>query len=369
MIGKRIVVFILIISMLVGCTPKKVNESVSFSSFDDIKLQEYVMNELVSGINAEFTNDDYRVEEIRSIFISKEYIDELNYNSRSNIYFGFTNEELDSLFQGKKYVFNVGDNNQTVVEEFKFYEDNYYKIIKNLVIGSGVILFYITASSLTGGTIGFIFAASAKTATQFAVSSSALSGVISTAIEYYNTGDFSEAVEKGLVEGSNSFKWGAIIGGLVGGSTETFNQVRASKQLAKDMKELNVNDIGSRAEVRAYKRYGGREQVSYLNGKEVSLNTKNASRPDLVREVDGFKEAIEVKSYNLNSSFRRKSVVKEITRQVTKRVNDLPSGFKQRIVIDAQGRFYSKSLVDEVIVSIKNACNPVYKDIPVDVSY
>ena len=118
-----------------------------------------------------------------------------------------------------------------------------------------------------------------------------------------------------------------------------------------------------------YERYGGRDQVSYLNGREVSSGTINATKPDIVREVNGYTEAIEIKNYNLNSSISRDNMVQEITRQVTSRVKNLPNGFKQRIVLDAQGRNYSKDLVNEVIKSIKSACSGVYKDIPVDVMY
>ena len=196
---KRILIFFLIACLTVcGCTPNvnRKEEKITFSGLDDKKLQEYVAENLYSGINAEFSNEDYKIEQITTVYVSKEYIEELEYNSKSNIYFGYTENDLSKLFDGKKYVFNVGKDNQTIVEEFKFYNDNYNKIIKNVMVGSGVILVCATVSIASGGTIGIIFAASAKTAATFATSSAALSGLMSYAIEYYETGDLNTALEK-----------------------------------------------------------------------------------------------------------------------------------------------------------------------------
>ena len=207
---KRILIFFLIACLTVcGCTPNvnRKEEKITFSGLDDKKLQEYVAENLYSGINAEFSNEDYKIEQITTVYVSKEYIEELEYNSKSNIYFGYTENDLSKLFDGKKYVFNVGKDNQTIVEEFKFYNDNYNKIIKNVMVGSGVILVCATVSIASGGTIGIIFAASAKTAATFATSSAALSGLMSYAIEYYETGDLNTALEKAAVDASESYIW------------------------------------------------------------------------------------------------------------------------------------------------------------------
>ena len=364
-ISKKLVIITLIISMIVGCTPKRVDE-ISFTGLDDIKLHEYVMEDLYASLNAEFDGEDYEIEQISAVYVSKEYLEELDYNSKSNIYFGFTEEDLANLFQDKTYVFNVNENNETVVEEFKLYSNNYHKIIKNVLIGTGVILFFVTASSLATGTkVATILFSAAKTAKTFAISSTASSGIISTAIEYYNTKDINKALEKGLVSASEGYKWGAIIGAVAGGTSETIRQFKA----AKELKTMDFHERGLRSEARAYERYGGRDQVSYLNGEEVPASTIGATKPDIVREVNGYTEAIEVKNYNLNSALSRESLYQELTRQVSSRVKNLPSNFRQRIVLDVQGRNYNKSLLNEVINNIKSTCSSFYKDIPVDVMY
>ena len=360
---KTFLILFIICFIITGCTPNVEKEEITFTGLDDGNLQNYVIENLYSGMNSEFSNEDYTIQEITATYISKEYLEELEYNSKSNIYFGFTQDELSKMFNGKKYVFNVGEDNKTVVQEFQFYNDNYYKIIRNVLIGSGVIVICATVSVVSGGTIAIIFAASAKTAASFAVSSSALSGLMSTAFEYYETGDFKKALEKGMLEASESFKWGAIIGAFTGGIGEASTQFKA----AKDLKSMNFQERGARAELRAAKKYGGREQVSYLNGQEVNSSVPGATKPDLTRNINGKLEAIEVKNYNLNSEISRENLLKELDRQVTSRSINLPKGSTQRIVLDIQGRNYNKSLLNKVINDIKKTCEHSYHNIPVDV--
>lgn len=365
---QKFTILLILLMFICGCTPVKNSETkkdeISFNGLDDAKLQDYIIETLQSGSNANFTSDEYEIVEVTTTYLSKEYLEEIEYNSQVNIFFGFTEEEIDKQFKGKKYVFTLGENNETTIKAFEKYKNPYHQMIKNVAIGSGVILICTTISIVsTGSMVTMIFATGAKTAGTMAVSSATLTGVISTAVEYYGTKDFEKAFEAGLIESSESFKWGAIIGAATGGITETFNQIGA----IKDIKNMNFYERGKRAEARALQKYGGKEQVSYLNGKVVASNVPGATKPDLVKTLkDGTIEAIEIKNYNLNIPQSRKNLVKEIDRQVTSRVANLPKGSKQRIVLDIQGRNYDKKIVDEVIENIKNACDDVYPNLPVE---
>lgn len=369
-ICNKTLIMMLIVSILVcGCTQNKMNnvsnkiERLKFTGLEDENLHDYVLETLYSGIDSNFTTDDYQIQEITTIYLSKEYLEELDYNSKSNLYFGYTLSELASKFNGKKYVFEVDENNQTTVVEFKDYENNYKKMIKNVLIGTGVILICATVSLATGGTVSIIFAASAKTATEFAISSATLNGIIASAIEYYKTGDIQKSLEKGGLEASEGFKWGAILGGTTGGFKELVTQANATKKL----KTMNFHERGIHSEARASKKYGGREQVSYFNGKEVNSSVQGATRPDLVREVNGKLEAIEIKNYNLNSKQSRKGLIKELKRQITSRVEHLPKGSQQRVVLDIQGKNYDKKTLNGVIKEIQESCKDVYPNLPVDI--
>lgn len=369
---KLLIIFIVIALLFFSITiylkidKEEEKQELFFTGLDDENLQSYVIETLQSGINAKLPNDDYVLQEIATTYVSKEYIDEINYNKQSNVYFGYTLDELAKKYAGKKYVFEVDENNKTIVKEFEDYVDVYGKVLKNVAIGSGVILIFASASIASGGgTVGIILMTSAKTATNFAVTSAALSGVISTAITGYQTKDFDKALDKGLIDASESFKWGAIVGGITGGVTETISQVNA----AKEIKSMNILERGARAEARATKKYGGREQVSYLNGQEVNLGTQGASRPDLVREINGKIEALEIKNYDLNNELARHNLYEELQRQVASRVKNLPAGSSQRIVLDVQGRNVSNKILKNVISDIKNTCESFYYDIPVDIMY
>ncbi len=182
-------------------------------------IEENVYNELLDSLN----DGNYFVENIQAIYISQEYIDELDYNSQVNIYFGYTLDELNQAFQGKRFVFTADDNGKTTVNEFEEYDDTYEQIIKNVAIGTGVILLCVTVSVLTAGTastaaISVIFAAAAKGAAVGAISGGALGGVAAGAITAVQTGDTDAAVKAAALGASEGVKWGAITGAVSGGT-------------------------------------------------------------------------------------------------------------------------------------------------------
>lgn len=210
-------------------------QNVSFSGLDDENLLTYVENtvysELVSGLNSE----EYFVENVEAIYISEEYIEELAYNTQSNLFFGYTLDELNELFQGSRYIFTVDSNGETVVKKMEtFYDDSAQKILENVAIGGGVILLCVTVSVVSGGlgapAVSMIFMAGAKTGTAFALSSSVLGGVATAITTGYQTSDVEQAFEQGMYAASEGFKWGAISGVIVGGASEGTALYGAAKQ-------------------------------------------------------------------------------------------------------------------------------------------
>lgn len=371
---KRLVALLLCcILIFTGCSFEKNNidgdiidipdTNMEFTSLQDPSLLSYVEDDIYSELESTFSDDRFTVEQVVSSYVSKEYIEELEYNTKENIYFGYTISELCKQFEDKQYVFALDENGNTVVEEVKVYDDTYNQIIKNVVIGSGVILICVTVSVATAGVgngaVSVIFAASAKTATQFALSSSVLSGVVAGIVEYFETGDINSALKTAALKGSKGFKWGAITGAISGGSSEAISLYRSSKSIPTPRQ----------SELRALNKYQGKEQVSFLNGEKVSSFTKNATRPDLIRYDKGTLEAIEVKNYNLESSSNRYTLYNELERQITDRVANLPVGSTQRVVLDVKGRKFSKELIETVVNNIKVKCSTIYPDLPVDVMY
>ncbi len=192
---------------------------VAFENLNDENLLKYVEDAVYSDMVTGLNSDEYFIENVNAAYISQEYLDEVAYNSQANIYFGYTLDELENLYTDSKYVFALGEDGQTVVHAFEDYDDTYDKVLRNVAIGTGVILVCVTVSVVSGGAgapaISMIFAASAKTGTGMALSSGII-GIV-TGIQ---TGDVDEAVKSAALAGSESFKWGAIAGAVAGGAKE-----------------------------------------------------------------------------------------------------------------------------------------------------
>lgn len=108
-------------------------EDINFSGLNDPTLLTYVENTVYKDLIDELSDGDYFVEKVDAIYLSEEYIEELAYNSKSNVFFGYTLDELEEAFQGTRYVFTLGDDGQTTVVPLEeIYDDTYDQIIKKI---------------------------------------------------------------------------------------------------------------------------------------------------------------------------------------------------------------------------------------------
>lgn len=388
---KRFLAILLAMTILTGCSFSQSNDSESgisvitedeyvqkFHDLSDPDLLQYVEDTVYCGLTDQFSSEDYIIENVNAVYYSKEYLEEFAYNSKSNIFFGYTLAELDAQFQGNKYVFTLGDDGKTTVKLFEDYDDTYDQVIKNVVIGTGVILICVTVSAVSGGLgaapVSMIFAASAKTGTVMALSSGSLSAVVSGAITGIQTKDFEQAMKSAALNGSKSFKWGAILGAITGGVSE-FSAVRKTAKAVDKATEYVKGSVDipddippwRKAELRALNENGGYEQLSYLNGKQVPFGTPGATRPDVVKNCIDHIEAVEVKYYDLESPGCRETLYQKLVQEIKARVDNLPSGSTQRVVLDVTGRNFSQELVDSVISKIHNLLSDIYPNIPIDV--
>lgn len=195
-----------------------------YPSLNDPDLLRYVEDNIYQELVTSLNSSDYFVENVNAIYVSKEYFEELSYNSKENIFFGYTLSELDEQFQGTRYVFTLGDGGETTVVPFEENADPYEQILKNVAIGSGVILVCITVSTATAGlgapAVSMIFSMSAKVGTSAALSSGAFGGISSGILTGVQTGNFDSAIEAAALGASEGFKWGAISGAIGGGVSE-----------------------------------------------------------------------------------------------------------------------------------------------------
>lgn len=195
----------------------------NFSNLSDPQLLQYVEDRVYAELVSNLDNSSF-VQNVNAVYASKEYLDEISYNSKANVFFGYTLAELDEQFRGTRYVFTLSDEGETIVEPFETYDDTYERAIKNVAIGSGVILICVTVSAISGGVgapaISVIFAASAKTGTIMALSSGGIGALASGIVTGVQTQDLDEAVKAAALAGSEGFKWGAISGVISGGVSE-----------------------------------------------------------------------------------------------------------------------------------------------------
>lgn len=173
---------------------------------------------------SDLDSSDYFVENVQAVYISQEYLDELAFNSQENVYFGYTLSELNAQFQDEKYIFTLGENNETVVVPWTDYDDAYDRVIRNVAIGTGVILVCVTVSVVSAGVgapaVSMIFAMAAKDSAVRGLLGAAKSGVPAFIATAVRTGDLQQAAREAALTASEDFKWGAIGGSISGGVTE-----------------------------------------------------------------------------------------------------------------------------------------------------
>lgn len=254
-----------------------------YASLDDENLLQCVEDLVYKETVESLDSDEYVVEGVSTKYISKEYLEELAYNSQENIYFGYTLSQLNEEFQGTRYVFTLDDNGKTTVQEFEDFDETTNEIIKNVAIGTGVILICVTVSTLTAGTapaVSVIFAASADAATKMAAGSAAFGAVAAGITTGIQTKDMNEALKAAALGGSEGFKWGAISGAIAGGGQETFALKQATKngltmsQAALIQKESKlpmdvISQLHSVEEYNVYKEAGLKTAI--VNGKTALI--------------------------------------------------------------------------------------------------
>ncbi len=364
-------VVMLFLGCISGLSESEQSNVITFDGLNDPTLLGYVEDAMMAEIAASFDSDDYVVEDVSTVYISQEYLDELAFNSQMNIFYGYTLADIDAQFSGMRYIFTLGDNNKTVVQPFEAYDDTYAKVLQNVAIGTGVILICVTVSVVTAGAgapaVSMIFAAAAKTGATFALSSGVISAAAAGIVTGYQTGDFDQALKAAALSGSEGFKWGAITGAVMGGAQKAISLHKTAASVNTGEQAANTVPTWRESEQAITKAYNGKSQCSYLDGKEKPYGTAGATRPDFVYESGGEKVAVEVKNYALDNAQCVSGLKQELHRQVAQRVANLPENFSQEIVLDVRGRNYAQGVVEGVVSDIRECLKDVYPNIPISI--
>lgn len=217
--------------------------SMNFSDLSDPNLHRFIEDTVYAELIDQIDTEKYFIENVEATYVSKEYLDELAYNSQANVYFGFTLAELEEAFEGQKCIFTLDEGGHTTVKVFEDYDDTYDQVIRNVTIGTGVILVCVTVSAVTAGAglpaASMIFAVSAKSGAIAALSGGVISGGFSALVTGSETGDPEAALKAAALSGSEGFMWGAIGGAIAGGAGETC----AYSNAVKAFKGVELNGI------------------------------------------------------------------------------------------------------------------------------
>ena len=295
---KKILAILMIVSLFACSIPTSFAEEVllpagsvpeaGFSGMNDPNLLRYTEDKIYESLVTALDSEEYFVENVSAIYISQEYIDELAYNSQANIYFGYTLQELAEQFQGKKYVFTLGDDGTTIVTEFEDYDDTYDRALKNVAIGTGVILVCVTVSVVSGGlgapAVSMIFAASAKTGTIMALSGGAMGGISAGIVTGMQTGDMDETLKAAALAGSEGYKWGAISGAVSGGIGQTI-ALKGATMNGLTMNEAATIQRESKYPLDVIKQFKSMEQYEICRDAGLKAVTVNG-KTSLVRAID-----------------------------------------------------------------------------------
>lgn len=260
----------------------------TFTSMSDPELADYLEGEIYADLVEGLNSDGYFVENVETVYVSQEYLDELKYNSWENIYFGYTLSDIIESFGETPYVFTLGDDGQTHVVPFSPYDDTWDVAMQNVAIGTGVILVCVTVSAITGGAglpvVSAIFAVSAESASAAAVSGAVISGAISGIATGIETGDPEETLKSVALSASDGFKIGAIMGAAAGGIGEMV-ALRGATTNGLSYAEAAAIQQESKYPVDVIKGFQTKEQYEICKEAGLRVGTVN-NKTALVRDID-----------------------------------------------------------------------------------
>ena len=158
-------------------------------------------------------------------------------------------------------------------------------------------------------------------------------------------------VNKWIKEAGNS-KYGSKINEVLTGANENLRKAsdfvnnkidefgeKILKKKKNPRPSWRNSEIAAENEFKDYK-----PQKSFKNGEEVPYGTKGSVRPDLYKNTS----SIDVKNYNLSSKRGQTNLINNIVSQYKKRIDNLPTGTKQTVLIDVRGQNIDDDILEKI---------------------
>lgn len=270
-----------------------------YASPADPEIAEGLEESVYASLREALNSEDFLIDEVEVAYVSQEYLDELQYNSQKNVFFGYTLPEIRDYFEGVPYVFTV-ENGVTVVKPFEDYDDTWEQVAVNVATGTGVIAVCATVTVLapavgapTAVTAIFTFATGG--AVSGAVVDAAISGVFTGIITGVQTGDIEQAIKAAALSASEDYKCGAIIGAAAAGAAEGVGLLKASKYAKKageagltmsEAAKVQLESGFSLKTIRNMRNMDEYEVYKSAGLKECIVKTPEGTRRVLARDLD-----------------------------------------------------------------------------------
>ncbi len=264
-------------------------EDITYNGLNDPNLQSNIRDVVYDDVVSQLDSDKYVVRSINTCYISKEYIEELAYNSQENVFFGYNLNDVNSYFNGERFVFTLGTDNETIVEAFESYDEAYEQMLKNVAIGTGVIVVVVVIAVVTDGAgappaVCAIAAYSATGAVTLGLSSAALGGATSALVSTVKGENKEDIIKSAALNASEGYKSGAIIGAVSGALFET-GALAYGTSTGLTMNEVAIIQHESKLPLSVIKEFKSMDE--YVIFKSAGLYTQNVNGATaLVRDID-----------------------------------------------------------------------------------
>lgn len=197
----------------------------TFDDMSDPELVESLEDSVYSSLLATIESDEFVIDEVEAAYVSKEYLEELAYNSQENIFFGYSLSDIIDYYGDAPYIFTVQDG-QTIVRPFESYDDTWEQVAANVATGTGVIAVCATVTFLAPAVgapaaVTAIFTFATGGAVTGAAIDATVSGAFAGIATGIETGSVEDAVQAAALSASEGYKCGAIIGAVTGAGAES----------------------------------------------------------------------------------------------------------------------------------------------------
>lgn len=172
-----------------------------FTGVSDPNLLTYVQDTVYRELSSSSDDLEFQVSEVETAFISKEYLDDISYNSQTNSFFGYHLADLDAAFEGTKYVFTIGEDETTEVRPLEIIEPtDITDILKYAGYAAGaVVVVTVTIILFKNGVpqkaARMLFALGGKTADAIASASKTVSDLAKNILNHVDLRKLQYAIE------------------------------------------------------------------------------------------------------------------------------------------------------------------------------